>query len=410
MIPVRGLPIWMTALGAALLMQTSSAFLTRLFPVMGPALTDAAGVAPQDIGILAAVGSLGTMAYLVIGGDLLPRLGPVRTLQLGAVIGAVGLLAALAGSWQALVLAAFLIGVGYGPSPPAGGEMLNRHAPAGRRSLVFSVKQSGVPLGGAVAGVSVPVLLVIGDWRLACLVAAVASLASVALVQPVRPTIDADRDRHHPLRLSDALHPRSLMRPFNAVAARPVLVATTYAGFCFAIAQGCLFAFFVTFLATGLGLSLPLAGLAFAVMQIVGVVARVAVGWIADSVGSARATLLVLAIASAVVTGAVACVSETWPTWLIVVLAGCSGFASASWNGVFLGEIAARAPEGLVGHATAGSTFLTFIGYVVGPIVFGTMVTATGSYQMAFALAAVLPLTGAVALLYKPVADHLPRR
>ena len=399
------LPLWMTALGAALLMQTSSAFLTRLFPVMGPVLTDAAGVAPQDIGILAAVGSFGTMAYLVVGGDLLPRLGPVRTLQLGGVIGTVGLLAALAGSWEALVLAAFLIGVGYGPSPPAGSDMLNRHAPAGRRSLVFSIKQSGVPLGGAVAGVFVPVLLLVGDWRTACVAAAAAALASVALVQPVRPAIDADRDRHHPLRLSDALRPHSLARPFAAVAASRVLLATTYAGFCFAIAQGCLFAFFVTFLATGLGLSLALAGLAFAVMQVVGVVARVAVGWIADSVGSARATLLVLAVASALVTGVVAGVTEAWPTWLIVVLAGCSGFASASWNGVYLGEIAARAPDGLVGQATAGSTFLTFIGYVVGPIAFGTVVTATGSYQFAFALAAVLPLTGAAALLCAPKGD-----
>ncbi len=396
---MRGIPVWMTALAAALLMQTASAFLTRAFPVLGPALTDAAGVAPERIGVLAAVGSFGTMFYLVVGGDLLPRLGPVRTLQVGACIGTAGLLGALFGSWEALVLASFLVGVGYGPSPPAGSDILNRHAPVGRRSLVFSIKQSGVPLGGAVAGVLLPAVMLFGDWRLACVVAALLALSTVALVQPVRPQIDAERDRRHPLNLRAALHPRSLMRPFRAVAQGPVILATTYAGFCFAIAQGCLFAFFVTYLATDLALSLPMAGMAFAVMQIVGVVARVAVGWIADAVGSARATLLALALASAAVTAAVACLSTAWPVWAIVALAGLAGFAAASWNGVYLAEIAACAAEGTVGQATAGSTFLTFIGYVVGPVAFGAMVSATGSYPTAFAIAAVAPLTGAVSLM-----------
>lgn len=393
------MPIWMTALGAALLMQTSAAFLTRVFPVMGPALTDALGVAPERIGLLASVSSFGTMFYLVAGGDLLPRLGPVRTLQVGAVIGTAGLLFTLLGSWEATVAAAFLIGVGYGPSPPAGSDILNRHAPPGHRSLVFSIKQSGVPLGGAVAGMLVPALLVLADWRTACAAAAILALVTIALVQPARTRIDAERDRHHPLNLLAALHPRALMRPFGAVTASRTMLAVTYAGFCFAIVQGCLFAFFVTFLAAHLGLSLTLAGLAFAVMQGAGVVARVAVGWVADAVGSARATLIGLAFASAAVTAAIAMLTGAWPDWAILGLAGVAGFAAASWNGVYLAEIAASAPAGQVGQATAGSTFLTFIGYVVGPTAFGAVVTATGSYHTAFAIAAVAPLTGAASLL-----------
>lgn len=396
---MRSVPLWLTALGAALLMQTSSAFLTRVFPVMGPALTDAAGVAPERIGLLASVGSLGTMWYLIAGGDLLPRLGPVRSLQVGAGVGAVGLLAATLGSWEAMLLAAFLVGVGYGPSPPAGSDLLNRHAPAGRRSLIFSIKQSGVPLGGAVAGLLIPPLLLVGDWRFACGMAAALSLLTALLVQPVRAMIDADRDHGHPLSLATALHPRSLMRPFRAVALGPVMLATTYAGFCFAVVQGCLFAFFVTYLVTRLGHSLAVAGLAFAVMQIVGVVARVVVGWIADRIGSARRTLTALALASAAVTAGVAGLSETWPVWGIIGLAGVAGFAAASWNGVYLSEVAAQVPAALVGQATAGSTFFAFIGYVVGPIAFGAVVVASDSYPIALALAAIAPLTGAAALL-----------
>lgn len=137
-------------------MQTASAALTRAVPVIGPALTEAAGVPSERIGVLASVGALGTMWYLVAGGGLLPRFGPVRMLQIGAGVGALGLACATLAGWWALVVASLLIGLGHGPSPPAGSRILKRHATARQRSLVFSVKQSGVPLGGAVAGLLVP--------------------------------------------------------------------------------------------------------------------------------------------------------------------------------------------------------------------------------------------------------------
>ena len=110
---------WLWALVAAVAMQTACAFSTRVFPVIGPALTEAARVSPEAIGYLVAVGSLGTLWYLVAGGGVLVRLGPVRSMQVGATIGAVGLLPATTGYWPLLMLASFLIGLGYGSTPAA---------------------------------------------------------------------------------------------------------------------------------------------------------------------------------------------------------------------------------------------------------------------------------------------------
>ena len=77
---------WVAALGVALVMQTTNSALTRVFPVIGPVLTEAAGVPSESIGVLASAGSLGTMWYLVAGGEFLPRFGPVRLLQVGAAV------------------------------------------------------------------------------------------------------------------------------------------------------------------------------------------------------------------------------------------------------------------------------------------------------------------------------------
>lgn len=382
-----------------MLLQTLCAFLTRVFPVMGPALTEAVGVPPETIGYLAALNSLGTVWYLVAGGDLLTRLGPLRSMQFGAVVGLVGLLLALTGNWSMLMLASLLIGFGYGSTPAAGSEVLNEYAPTRHHSLVFSIKQSGVPLGGVIAGLLVPVLLATAGWRLACVACALFVLAMTILVEPQRSAIDRHRDRTQRVRPNRLVDPRMLRTPFLSLSRQRPLQLVTGASICFAIVQGSVLAFFVTYLTVELGFGLVAAGVAFSVMQVTGVVGRVVAGWSADRLGSRRAVLIGLAVASSIAMAFMAALTPSSAHWAIQVLAGIVGVASTSWNGVFLAEVSQLARIGKVGDATAGATFFTFIGYVVGPAAFGALLTYGESYRSAFAVLAAVPIAGIVALV-----------
>src|SRR5262249_4345461 len=154
-------------------------------------------------------------------------------------------------------------------------------------------------------------------------------------------------------------------------------------------------------LVADLGVALETAGIAFALLQGMGVVARVIVGWVADRVGSAFATLMVLAFGSSGTALLTASITAAWPSWAIGAAATVSAFAATSWKGVYMGEVARMASPGRIGDATSGSTFLTFIGYVLGPVAFATVVARTGSYRIAFALAALLPLTALLLLWTK---------
>lgn len=392
-------PLWLWALVVTMLMQTTSAFLTRALPVLGPMITDAAGVAPEEIGHLASIGSLGSVWFLLSGGPLLPRLGPVRLLQFGALLGSAALIVTLSGSWLAFLVAAFLIGVGYGPSPPAGSDILQRHSPAQHRALIFSIKQSGVPLGGAIAALIIPAIAIAYDWRVAMAAAAILAASTVLLVQPWRTTIDATRDPTRAIHLSTMFSPRTVLEPIRALTLAPSLIYVTYAGFAFAMVQGSIFAFFVTYMMTDLGFSLTAAGTAFAVVQGVGVVSRVGVGFLADRLGSAVRTLILLGVLSSIMTAMTAAMSGDWPWPLVLIVAGATGFAAASWNGVYLAEIARSSPPEAVGSTTSGSTFFTFIGYVVGPSAFAAIVQSTGNYSLAFLLTAAMPLTAAIVLV-----------
>lgn len=396
-VPARA--IWFWPLAVTLLMQAEAAFLTRVIPVIGPVLTEAAQVPPEQIGYVASLGSLGSMWFLMAGGSMLKRLGPVRLLQLGALVGAAATLLVTAGVWPAMMVASLLIGLGYGPSPPAGSDILARNAPPGARGLIFSVKQSAVPLGGAVAGLIIPALTLAYDWRVALAVAALLALVAALAVQPLRAGIDVVRDPQAPLDLAAFVSPRSLAAPFRAMRLAPSLWPLTYASFCFAMAQSTLFAFLVTYLIAEVNLTLAQAGTLFATTQIVGVFARVAMGWVADRLGSGVRALLLLAAGSTAMMLAVAAIAPAWPMALMLTVAALAGFTVASWNGIFLSEVAHAVPSDRVGDATSGATFFVFIGYVVGPSAFAFLVTMLGSYGMTYALIAAMPLSAGLILL-----------
>ena len=167
------------------------------------------------------------------------------------------------------------------------------------------------------------------------------------------------------------------------------------AGFSFAMVQGAVLSFYVTYLTTDLGYGLVAAGAAFALMQGVGVGSRVLVGWIADRIGSARKTLVLLALGSTSMATVIAVHDPSWPWPVVLTSAAISGLAITSWNGVYLSEVARIAPKEKVGEATSGSGFFSFLAYAISPSLCSFIIASTGSYRAAFLTVAIAPLVAA---------------
>src|SRR4051812_9785143 len=165
-------------------MQTVASFLNQSLAILAPLLTASAGLAPERIGNLSSLSSLGSVRFLLFGGPVLARFGPVRMLQTGALLSTAGLVMAATGWWPALLLAALMMGIGYGPSPPAGSRILAATAPPGHRTLIFSIKQAGAPAGGAFAGLLLAPLAAAWSWAAAPFVAGGGGLMGAPGVHP----------------------------------------------------------------------------------------------------------------------------------------------------------------------------------------------------------------------------------
>ena len=380
---------WLFALGATMLMQLVASFMGQSLPVIAPLMMASTGLAPERVGNLSSLTALATVLYLMIGGVFLARMGPVRMLQLGTAVAVTALLVASLGQAWAIFLAAFMLGLGYGPTPPAGSRMLAATAPPEHRALIFSIKQAGAPAGGALAGlIAAPVALAYG-WPAALMLAFGVGALAILVIQPLRPAFDAERNRAQGLGFGAIFSPRAIKATIAVLKQSPLLPRVTLLSVSFAIAQGCLFSFTVTWLVEKRGFDLVLAGSVFAGMQLAGVVARILLGWVADRTGNALANLVVQGLIAGASILALALLSAEAGFWPLALTCVLTGFFGASWNGISLAEVARLAPPGKVADATAGSTIFVFLGYVAGPSIFATLVSLTGSWVLPQILVAV---------------------
>ena len=72
------------------------------------------------------------------------------------------------------------------------------------------------------------------------------------------------------------------------------------------------------------------------------------------------------------------------------------GFSVATWNGLYLAEIAILAPDA-VSEATAATTFFVFATYMVTPPIAGVIISLFG-YRAVFLVTACLAVTSAAIL------------
>lgn len=381
------------ALGLMLLAQTALTFGQYAVPVMAPDAAAALGVSPALIGLYTGAIYVASVVGALWGGNLVSRLGPVRVTQLCLLVLGGSLFLFATPVLAVVAVSALVMGLGYGPATPASSDMLTRRTPERLRNFVFSLKQAGVPLGGALAGVVVPPLVLGIGWRNTALLLGALLVVLAAVYQPYRRAYD---DARRP-GVSASLARRfrdNFVEPLKIVVATPRLHALAWLSFVFGGCQLSLTSFLVVYLTADVAYSLVLAGLALSCVQIAGVLARPAWGWIADRFVSPGLVLVLIAAIMAVCGLLTAAIRPDWPQGAVLALMVVYGCGVMSWTGVYLAEVARLAPREHVGRATGGALVLTFGGSVFVPPLFAAIAVASGTYRWGFVGIAVLAAAG----------------
>ena len=176
-----------------------------------------------------------------------------------------------------LALAAIVIGCGYGPITPASSHLLQRTAPPSRLALTFSIKQTGVPAGVALAGAVLPAVTL-----------------SDRLARRVRDRCACRRGRARasrsrfatssmPIATRDARFSLGgIFAPLALLRQRPALLELALVSLVYSAMQVVLTSFLVCYLTETLHWSLVSAGFALTAATLGGVAGRIGWGHVAD--------------------------------------------------------------------------------------------------------------------------------
>lgn len=425
------------ALSATLAVQILGSALLTGPSVLAPAVAPMLGFRPERVGLFVGIAYLAAMLSGLWSGRGVARLGAVRLCQAAMLGCAAGALGAIVGGTATLLASAVVIGAAYGVLNPSSSTLLERHSPPARRGLFFSIKQTGVPIGVAFAGLFFPWGLLALGWQVSVVVAGIACAALGAALIPAAVRLEPERDRRpaadarwsaEPLnapegerarvasdvpqaervRTMDAGEPPAAgvrtstngLAALGSVLRDAELRRLSLASLTFACTQLAFVTFLVSLLNLELGHTLAWAAAVLAGAQVVSTVARIAFGYVGDRWVEPGRLLGVLGLAMGASFVALALPDAgTNPAWIVAAAIFCAATAMG-WNGVYFAELARVAAQRADLATVAGaSQFLTFAGSMSGPVLFAEIIRAGGSYGLAFVLLALLPASAGVAML-----------
>ena len=373
--------------------QIASAMGIAIFPVIAPHLAQMLGVDASWVGYQMSI--LFGAAMLTSGfvGTVVLRWGACRAMQCSLWLSAAAMVAGLSGHLYVMPLVAVLAGASTALAAAGAAHLLFRFGPPKHRNLIFSIKQTGVPLGWATIALVAPVLTVVFSWRVSLLAVLLYSVAGALLMERWRRHWDDDRNPR-------AAAKTNMLTGVVVMWRYPTLRYLAMAGFFFSFVQLCIGSFTVNLLVQEAAYGLVAAGAMLSLVQVAGMAGRLVFGWIADRSGRAIAVLVLTSLIAAAGCLASMFISGSWPVPALAAFYVLFGIVAYGWNGVMHAQIARLSPPGMVSVATGGMMVWVFGGILVGPALFAATYRWIGSYTTTFGVLAAVAVASAVLAVF----------
>ena len=366
-----------------------ASFCNLSIPPLAPFLREELHLTHAQVGMLMSFFYIGVVAASLLFGWISDFLGERWALILGfGIQGAFMIGFAWIHTFFLGGILLLLSGIGYSSVNPATTKGVVRWFPPQGRATAMGVKQTGIPLGGILAALTLPPLASSYGWRTAIILAGVITLIFISVARigmPPAPALPNERSRMRWGQLREVLSNRSI-------------VALSVMGLFLAGAQLSIITHLVLYLKNEYHFSSVLAGIYLAVAQVGGTAGRIGWGLASDFLARGRRKLILLIIGIIAIIQLLLLnrigtnISGGILFWFIGLLGG----TTIGYHGVLFGLMGEIVRKEVVGLATGFSLTITFLGIVLFPPIFGHLVDRLGSYSQAWDL---LALSWVVAIL-----------
>ncbi|HZO93729.1 MAG TPA: MFS transporter [Candidatus Baltobacteraceae bacterium] len=375
--------------------QAGASVVQQALGSLSPILVGTFALSKAQLGIVFTALMLGSTAFTALAGALTDKWGEKKMLLAAGALMAAGLLGAAAlVSYPWLIACMTVYGAGYAVSTPAGGRAILTWFDRDR-GFAMGVRQAGVPLGGTVGALALPVLAQLpGGYRTAFVVSALLVAVPTLFAYAFYEDAPSAANGAAPPRVRD------LLRGMTTLARDPRLIAVTVTSMVLVSVQLAMNAFVTVTGVVDVGLAAGIAALAFALAQATAIAGRLWWGFASDRFfGGDRLVPFALICVIAVIACAALGVLHRGAVVPLFVASALLGLSGAGWNGL----MAAAMVEvgGAERAASALGLALTAIygASAIAPWAFGVLADAT-SLRVAWLATATLAFAGVGPVLW----------
>lgn len=355
-------------LGLATFSQVGMSFAQQGVAVLAVFIRQDLHLTLAEMGLLVSAMSLGVVTGQILSGLVIDNQGPRWVLFWGTLLAVVlASFLTLATTFSFWLLGLGVLGVALAAVPSAGTRTIFGAFDERLRGLVMGIRQTGVPVGSALAAALLPLLVAgVGLHRVWIGIAVLLALAGALFL------LAMPRWRRPNPRQGASGSLRGLWGP---LVLGLIMVSGQYSAL----------TFMITNLHVREGWSIGAAGLALALVQVGGGMGRVGMGWWSDRIGRRGPVIAALAVLASAMAFLVAWFPDRSPAILIIPVLWLLGVGGVGWNGLLLTWAGERVGTRRAGQAMSWSGSAAFLGSAIYPPLFGLVVDRTHQYSIAWA-------------------------
>lgn len=366
------------------------------------------GLSRAELGLVGAINTLVGALSAPFTGRLTDRIGAWSAAIAGMVLAATGTaLMAVASSTLVLSLSAVVNGIPQGWGNPATNALIAERVAPGARGTITGIKQSGVQFGVFLSGFTLPTLAIWLGWRGAAWVYCAAFLVGAVATMiflPRKPNGFVAATPSELAQVNDASNSTATSPPDTSPDAAPGaqvmdpwIWRLALFAFLMGSAGGAIGRFFALWAEEAIGLTTTRAGLLVALTGVIGIVARIAAGRVAERLIAPPRLLRILAAIGASY-ALILIATPILGSWLLWPGTVFNAVGIGAWNAVAMLAIITVVPKVLAGRAS-GIVMLGFLGGLsIGSPIAGWVVDRWGSYQPVWTACLILAVLAMMSL------------
>ncbi|HGP3675148.1 TPA: MFS transporter [Bacillus pacificus] len=381
----------------ATIAQTTATLITYGVGVFALFWKEEYALTNMESGLLVSVVNVGPLFCMLFVGRLLDQYNEKILISISSfLLGGSFLVTNIVSGLNGLLFVLLLVGMFYSVSQPGGSKVILKWFSKENRGLAMGIRQAGIPIGGALAGVLILFLTIQYNVTYA-----IDSIACICIIGGLlffmfykEPYVQVDA-RKGRIKIS-------FWTQLKVVICKKDLYPIYITGICMISLQMVLVGHFMKFLVKEQSITSIVAGTVFSVMFFSGMIGRVILASISDLFynGNRRTPLFIAVCASIGLILLLVMSIHTVTSGVLYGVSALLGFFSIGWFSLFIAEVAELAREDSVGITVSLALTFNQIAIIVAPILFGYIVDKKG-YTYAWLCIVVLLCISAVSLYRK---------